>query len=101
MDTLGELYKIFPPKTIARAQCQSKENSFLPMLRSVDCGNTPIYWSRSAYKGHTEIVEILAPFTDNLNAPDENGCTLIYRAAVAQNGHTEIVKIMAQQVMYH
>ena len=63
------------------------------MLRSVDYGNNPIYWSRSAYKGHTEIVEILAPFTDNLNAPDENGCTLIYRAA--QNGHTEIVKIMA------
>ena len=40
----------------------------------------------------TEIVKILAPLTDNPNAPDENGRTPIYFAA--HKGHTEIVKIL-------
>ena len=42
----------------------------------------------------TEIVKILAPLTNNPNAPDgRNGETPIHRAA--ENGHTEIVKILA------
>ena len=30
-------------------------------------GNTPIYFA--AHSGYTEIVKMLAPFTNNLNAP--------------------------------
>ena len=51
---------------------------------------TPIYMA--AENGHTEIVKILAPLTDNPNAPDEDGWTPIHRAA--DNGHIEIVKIL-------
>ena len=40
-----------------------------------------------------QIVKILAPLTDNPNAPDEEGTTPIYWAAC--HGHTEIVKILA------
>ena len=40
-----------------------------------------------------EIVKILAPLTDNLNAPDEYGRTPIQMAAI--RGHTEIVRILA------
>ena len=47
----------------------------------------------AAHFGHTEIFKILAPLTDNPNAPDEGGRTPIYKAAM--NGHTEIVKILA------
>ena len=54
-------------------------------------GKTPIYWA--TYRGHTEIVKILAPLTDNPNAPDGDGFTPIYWAA--NNDHTEIVKILA------
>ena len=36
-------------------------------------GGTPIYWA--ALKGHTEIVKILAPFTDTPDAPNKSGCT--------------------------
>ena len=43
--------------------------------------------------GHLEIVKILAPLTDNPNAPNECGQTPIYWAT--QYGHTEIVKILA------
>ena len=53
-------------------------------------GFTPIYWA--ANNGHTEIVKILAPLTDNPNAPDKNGKTPIHWAA--QIGHTETVKIL-------
>ena len=42
--------------------------------------------------GHTEIVKILAPLTDNPNTPDEDGKTPIYQAADKE--HTEIVKIL-------
>ena len=34
---------------------------------------TPIYWA--ARNGHTEIVKILAPLTDNPNAPNIVGTT--------------------------
>ena len=34
-------------------------------------GNTQIYWAVCA--GNTEIVKILAPLTDNPNAPNKNG----------------------------
>ena len=37
----------------------------------------------------TEIVKILAPLTDNINAPDFTGMTPIHEAT--HNGHTEIV----------
>ena len=46
----------------------------------------------AAIYGHTEIVRILAPLTDNPNAPDIDGETPIDRAA--SRGHTEIVKIL-------
>ena len=42
---------------------------------------------------NTEVVNILAPLTDNPNAPDEDGKTPIYWAAL--NGHTDIIKILA------
>ena len=47
----------------------------------------------AAYRGQTDIVKILAPLTDNPNAPDEDGKTPIYSAA--RYGHSEIVKILA------
>ena len=56
-----------------------------------NCGETPIY--RAAWHGHTDIVNILAPLTDNPNVPNNYGDTPIHRAAY--NGHTEIVKILA------
>ena len=43
--------------------------------------------------GHTEIVKILAPLTDDPNAPDKNGDTPIHHAA--NEGYTKIVKILA------
>ena len=43
--------------------------------------------------GHTKIVKILAPLTDNPNAPNDFGDTPIHWAA--KFGHTEIVKILA------
>ena len=46
----------------------------------------------AAIYGHTEVVRILAPLTDNPNAPDVSGLTPIHRAAF--RGHTEIVKIL-------
>ena len=46
----------------------------------------------AAQEGHAEIVKILAPLTDNPNAPDEYGITPIYWAE--HNGHSEIVKIL-------
>ena len=42
---------------------------------------------------NTEIVKILAPLTDNPNAPNNTGWTPIYWAACY--GHTEIVKVLA------
>ena len=43
--------------------------------------------------GHTEIVKILVPLTNNPNAPNHYGSTPIYWAAMLV--HTEIVKILA------
>ena len=75
-------------------------------------GETPIYWAarhgwthlynkdgenticgEAHHNGYTEIVKILAPLTDNPNAPNEEGETPIYWAA--RHGSTEIVKILA------
>ena len=53
-------------------------------------GQIPV--NQAACNGHTEIVKILAPLTDNPNAPDKNGKTPIHWAA--QIGHTETVKIL-------
>ena len=40
----------------------------------------------------TEMVQLLAPLTDNPNAPDEGGETPIHLGA--WNGYTKIVKIL-------
>ena len=47
----------------------------------------------AASDGHTEIVKVLAPLTNNPNAPNEVGITPIYKAAAW--GYTEIVEILA------
>ena len=47
----------------------------------------------TAWEGHTEIVKILVPLTDNPNAPNNHGYTPIHKAA--WHGNTEIVKILA------
>ena len=46
----------------------------------------------NAFSDCTEIVKILAPLTDNPNAPDDFGYTPSQWAA--SWGHTEIVKIL-------
>ena len=46
----------------------------------------------AACNGHTEILKILVPLTDNPNAPNNDGRTPIYWAAFYD--HTEIVKIL-------
>ena len=51
------------------------------------------YKKRESYDEAIEMVKILAPLTDNPNAPDIYGETPIYQAA--SKGHTEIVKILA------
>ena len=43
--------------------------------------------------GHTDIVQILAPLTENPNAPNAFGLTPIQKAAF--NGYSEIVLILA------
>ena len=53
-------------------------------------GETPIY--KAAWNGHTEIVKILVPLTDNLNAPAKDGDTPISMAM--RRGNTEIVQIL-------
>ena len=51
----------------------------------------PIYWV--VHYGHLDIVKILAPLTNNPNAPTKEGITPIYWAA--KKGYTEIMKILA------
>ena len=51
-----------------------------------------IFKKRKSSKKDTEILKILAPLTDNPNAPDENGRTPIHNAAYW--GHIEMVKIL-------
>ena len=50
----------------------------------------PLYWA--AFAGHTEIVKILAPLTNNPNAPNKVGKTPISWAEF--RGHTEIIEIL-------
>jgi len=47
----------------------NRTDEFAPSPRKD--GETPIYWA--ACRGHTEIVKILAPLTENPNAPDRDG----------------------------
>ena len=42
-------------------------------------GETPLH--EAARNGHTEIVKIMAPLTDNPNSPANNGVTPIHEAA--------------------
>ena len=51
---------------------------------------TPIHMA--VCRGHTEIFKILAPLTDNPNAPDKYGQTPSYWAS--RYGHKEIVKFL-------
>ena len=53
--------------------------------------NTPMLVA--AYHGYTEIVEFLAPLTNNPNAPNRFGQTPIHWAAI--RNHMEIVKFLA------
>ena len=55
-------------------------------------GETTIYLAEA--DGHTEIIEILTPWTDNPNDP-KRWVTSIHGAA--SRGHTEIVKILSNQ----
>ena len=58
-----------------------------------DIPRSPICWA--AIYGHTKIVKILAPLTDNPNDPDNNG---LYPIDIASfHGRTEIVKILNQK----
>ena len=45
--------------------------------------------------GYTEFVKLLAPLTENPNAPDKCGMTPIHYATYY--GHTEIVKILVRK----
>ena len=75
-------------------------------LKDLPCYSSPIvqYNSRKTigqlckngwyqFPNYIKIVKILAPLTDNPNAPDKYGNTPIYEAAY--RGYTEIVKILA------
>ena len=55
---------------------------------------SPIYWASE--NGHSDVVKVLAPISNNPNAPDHgiNGCTPILLAAM--NGHVEVIKVLAQ-----
>ena len=77
-----------------------KNKNLLSLPQNLLCYTSPVVQSelrqiiyQAAQNGSTKIVEILAPLTDNPNAPDENGRAPIYWAAL--NGHKEIVKILA------
>ena len=61
------------------------QNDFRTQIRK-RCG----HWKCNE---NTEIIKILAPLTDNPNAPTETGWTPMHGAAYY--GHTEIVKILA------
>ena len=66
-------------------------DNYNALNRQVNDGGTPIHWA--VLKGCKEIVKILVPFTDNLNAPNGFGGTPIYLAA--NYGYKEIVTILA------
>ena len=54
-------------------------------MLKMNLGELHFFW-------HNEIVKVLAPLTDNLNAPDKFGNTPLLWAKF--NGNTEIVKIL-------
>ena len=62
------------------------QNDFRTQIRK-------ICWKSWECNENTEIIKILAPLTDNPNAPTETGRTPMHQAALY--GHTEIVKILA------
>ena len=96
-------------KVIQSAKNSDKENHLLLFFkwtfqtkRMVDlpCYTNPIVQDdfrnqifQSARDNNLEIVKILAPLTDNPNAPVKHGWTPIMQAAY--HGHSEIVKILA------
>ena len=77
-----------------------KENCF-----DLPCYTKPVaqedFWNKICraakcpeWKGYVELVKLLAPLTDNPNAPNKDGETPIYWAA--RYGDTEVVKILAR-----
>ena len=46
---------------------------------------------------HVEIIKVLAPFTDNPNAPDSKGWTPINVAA--KNNHEEVIKLITSSII--
>ena len=54
-------------------------------------GLSPI--QAAAMHGHSEVIEILVPYSDNPNAPNPSGWTPIQTAAL--NGYSNVVKLLA------
>ena len=71
-----------------RGLLSSSFANFLPSFKGV-CN----FYEKHLKHEDTEIVKVLAPLTENPNAPNENGVTPIHRAAY--HGYTEIIKILA------
>ena len=70
-----------------RGLLSSSFANFLPSFKGV-CN----FYEKHLKHEDTEIVKVLAPLTENPNAPNENGVTPIHRAAY--HGYSEIVKIL-------
>ena len=60
-------------------------------MEYMDYGHTPILWAK--HFRNPEIVKILAPLTDNPNAPTIYGWTPIHEAACSSE--IKIIKILA------
>ena len=76
--------------------CYSKpdvQEDFRRRIREISMIRFPISNIQYLSDEETEMVKILAPLTDNPNAPDKDGFTPIFWAA--RKGHTDIVKILA------
>ena len=96
-------------KAIQSAKNSDKEKHILKYLKwnsktqkevDLPCYTDPIVQEkfkkqirRGVKKRHTEIVKVVAPLTENPNAPNKYGETPIYKAA--RIGNTEIVKFLA------
>ena len=82
----SNLSSIRSPVDLPCYSCPAVQDDFRKKIRRI-CSKTV------TSNEDKDIIKILAPLTENLNAPDEFGDTPIFWAV--QNGHTEIVKILA------